>query len=68
MTLHAHEIFGTGDVLARPRIWVMDVLPFRYDTIRDAILTCAQKLTEVSLIYRRDIEPMTFNLLIWLID
>ena len=32
MTLHAHEIFGTGDVLARPRIWVIDVLPFRYDT------------------------------------
>jgi len=28
-----------------------------YDTIRDAILTCAQKLTRVSLIYRT--EPTT---------
>jgi len=28
-----------------------------YDTIRDAILTCAQKLAEVSLIYR--MEPKT---------
>ena len=29
----------------------------RYDTIRDAILTCARKPTEVSLIYRT--EPTT---------
>jgi len=29
----------------------------RYDTLRDAILTCAQKLTRVSLIYRT--EPTT---------
>jgi len=29
----------------------------RYDTIRDAVLTCAQKLTKVSLIYRT--EPAT---------
>ena len=29
----------------------------RYDTIRDAILTCVQKLTQVSLIYRT--EPTT---------
>jgi len=29
----------------------------RYDTIRDAILTCAQNLTQVSLIYRT--EPKT---------
>jgi len=30
---------------------------YAYDTIRDAILTCAQKLTQVSLIYRK--EPKT---------
>ena len=29
----------------------------RYDTIRDAILTCARKATRVSLIYRT--EPIT---------
>ena len=31
--------------------WRWDPLMWRYDTIRDAILTCAQKLTQVSLIY-----------------
>ena len=29
----------------------------RYDTIRHAILTCAQKLTQISIIYR--MEPTT---------
>jgi len=33
------------------------VIRYEYDTIRDAILTCAQKLTRVSLIYRT--EPTT---------
>jgi len=33
------------------------VLTIRYDTIRDAILTCARKPTRVSLIYRT--EPTT---------
>jgi len=41
--------------------WVSSSLPnepkvaYRNDMVRDAILTCAQKLTKVSLIYR--IEP-----------
>ena len=30
----------------------------RYDTIRDAILTCAQKPTCVSLIYRTELKTM----------
>ena len=30
-----------------------------YDTIRDAILTCARKLTQINLIYRT--EPTTKN-------
>jgi len=30
---------------------------YRYDTIRDAVLTCTKKLTSVSLIYRT--EPTT---------
>jgi len=30
------------------------VLTYRYDTIRDAILTCARKPTRVSLIYRTE--------------
>ena len=32
-------------------------ITIRYDTIRDAILTCARKLTQVSIIYRT--EPTT---------
>jgi len=36
---------------------ILDSCKRKYDTIRDAILTCAQKLTRVSLIYRT--EPTT---------
>jgi len=35
-----------------PNIWYF--WPIRYDTIRDAILTCARKPTWVSLIYRTE--------------
>ena len=36
---------------------IYDTIDWRYDTIRDAILTCARKPTRVSLIYRT--EPTT---------
>ena len=35
------------------RVRIIDSL-VRHDTIREAILTCAQKLTKVSLIYRTE--------------
>ena len=38
-------------------VCIMYVLSIRHDTIREASLTCARKLTQVSLIYRT--EPKT---------
>ena len=45
-----------ADSLAKPKV-LTGRMTSRYDTIRDAILTCARKPTRVSLIYRT--EPTT---------
>ena len=53
-TATARGVPADSSSVRRPSLHAVYTLQIRYDTIRDAILTCARKPTYVSLIYRTE--------------